>query len=83
MSDILIDNRMEDCGNGRHVGWWSEDYGFGHNYLLIEIKPGTLVICACEGEHAEKRINFVTNQGKGIAIVRAMMAALGIKEDVQ
>ncbi len=31
-----IDNRMQDCGEGRHVGWWTEDL-IGPRALLIEV----------------------------------------------
>jgi len=75
-----IENRMEDCGGGRHVGWWMENRGLDHSSLLIEIQPRTVLICCCEGEHAKRRINFVVGREKGEAIVRAMMKALGIRE---
>src|ERR1700733_2994021 len=39
----LIDNRMKDCGNGSHVGWWTEDL-LDRRSLLIEIKPETILI---------------------------------------
>ena len=71
-----ITNRMEDCGAGRHVGWWFENY-FDEKALLIEVDKSVLFAC-CEGPRGDKRINFVTAIETGRNITRALMKALGI-----
>lgn len=43
-----IINRMEDCGNGRHVGWWEYDGLLGDHHLLIEIQPDAVVFAAAK-----------------------------------
>jgi hypothetical protein len=67
---------MEDCGAGRHVGWWFENY-FDEKALLIEVDKSVLFAC-CEGPRGDKRINFVTAIETGRNITRALMKALGI-----
>ena len=73
-----IENRMEDCGNGRHVGWWLYDAGHIHQALLIEIQPETMLISCCEGPRGDKRISFVVGRQQAIEITHALMKALGI-----
>ncbi len=79
MSEITapkpIDNCMKDCGNGRHVGWWSEMI-LDHRHLLVEVAPSTVLFACCEGETADKRINFIVNRSKAIEIVTALANAL-------
>jgi hypothetical protein len=75
-----IYNRMKDCGQGRHVGWWMEDHALGHEALYVEIKPDGVIISCCEGDRAEKRIYFITGRDKAADIVRAMGKALGMEE---
>ena len=71
-----IHNCMKDTGNNRHVGWWTEET-IGHRSLLIEVTPHTVLFSCCEGESAEKRINFITDRDKAIEITRALARALG------
>lgn len=77
--DAPIIDRMEDLGGGWHVGWWMGDLR-RPAALLIEVgpAPGGVLLACCEGEGAERRINFITNREKATEIVRALAAALGI-----
>ncbi len=71
-----IENRMEDCGNGRHVGWWSELDGLGDQHLSIEVNSGIVSFACCEGSRAERRISFYTNKETAGAIAAALSKAL-------
>ena len=72
-----IDNCMKDCGDGRNIGWWTENH-LRESALLIEIKDDTLLISCCEGDRAQKRITFITSGDKAISIIRSAAVALGI-----
>jgi hypothetical protein len=71
-----IRNRMEDCGDGRHVGWWMEYYGLVEKALLVEIMPMSVLLSCCEDD--DTRISFVTDHAKAKEIVRAWAKALGM-----
>ena len=79
-TEVPITNRMKDCGDGRHVGWWMEDHGLGKQALLVEVKPDVVVIACCEGDRAEARIHFICDRDKATGIVRAIAKALSLKE---
>lgn len=74
-----IVNRMEDCGGGRHVGWWSENR-LDHRHLLIEVtEHGSVLFSCCDGERAERRITIVVGREKAVGIARALAGALGME----
>lgn len=82
MSEPIVD-RMKDCGDGHHIGWWTEKAGLADQSILIEVKPHTVMISCCEGERAEKRISFITSHEKAIEITRALANALGISREIR
>ena len=65
-----IVNRIQDCGEGRHVGWWSVDETLDELRLYIEVKPGIVVIACCEGPGADKRVYFYADHEKAKSILR-------------
>jgi hypothetical protein len=73
-----IHNRMQDCGDGRHVGWWAQDGHWREKWLLIEVEDRVVSFSCCEGERAEKRIHFIANRERAVEIVQAMAQALGL-----
>lgn len=73
-----IENRMEDYGGGRHVGWWSENH-IGHRHLLIEVESQSVIFSCCEGERAERRITFAVGREKAAGIAKALAGALGME----
>lgn len=72
-----IENRMEDCGKGRHVGWWSETL-LHPTHLLVEVMPATVTFCCCEGSDAQKRISFIVLREKAVEIAKALNKALDL-----
>ena len=74
---LPIHNRMRDCGNDRHVGWWTSS---GHSHLLVQITPETMLISCCEGDNAKTRINFVATREQAAEIINAASKALGLRE---
>jgi hypothetical protein len=72
-----IVNRMQDCGAGRHVGWWGETH-LDHKHLLIEVTNDCVLFSIClESKHP--RISFVVDREKAIGIALALANALGLE----
>lgn len=79
-----IDNRMEDCGDGRHVGWWSEDSGWCPQSLLIEVKPHTVMIACCEVALMTDESSLYTEVGAEFASHETVCHSAGeyVREDI-
>lgn len=73
---------MVDCGDGRHVGLWKENYGNEPAWLLIEVTKGS-VLFSCRGgaDGERRRQSFIASHGTALEIAMALARALGVELD--